>query len=312
MSKISIILISALPVSIASGVSGFDTTLIPEPPLLREGYVLRGVDGRLSGPDGNDGWFFELAEDVNDLRDVLEAGTKVRILPSSTLEKMIADGRRRSQMTFRLWNGRITKYKGKNFIFPNFFLPVRQVKVPEPNISEEPPPRTKSEAVETPSGNEIKGIPTTNDTNDVLSIPKDLFDKLRDTRESMAARERWVVDVNSSQAREPNLPEGGRGRPQKQSYRGGSDTVFVNRTGFIVNLSDDDFVLELDALGRNVRQRSLHLLPCEALELAEQKMSAGFEPVRFKVAGIMTTYQNNDYLLLHKATPTYSHGNFGR
>ena len=75
---------------------------------------------------------------------------------------------------------------------------------------------------------------------------------------------------------------------------------------------DGSFILKLDALGRQVSKRSLRLLPCEALELAELKISADFEQVRLKVAGILTKYKNEDYLLLQRATPTYSHGNFGR
>ncbi|UCF15892.1 MAG: hypothetical protein JSW59_00235 [Phycisphaerales bacterium] len=312
MGKALSFLITALLAGAALGASGFDTTLIPEPPLLREGFVLRGVDGRLSGPDSNDAWFFELGADVNDFRDVLEAGTKVQVLPSSTLEKMIADGRRRSEMAFRLWNGRVTRYKGRNFIFPSFFLPIRQEKESEPKTPERPQPAKPDEMIETPSDRELEHIPITRDPNDVLTIPSDLFDKLRATRKAMAARVRRIVDSNEVSAVEPNLPNNSRNQPQKQRYRGGADSVFVNRTGFIVGQDDESFVFVLDALGRGVLQQSFHLLPCEALELAELKVSAGFEPVRFKIAGILTKYDNTDYLLLQKATPAHSHGNFGR
>ncbi len=305
-------MVLALLVGVARGVSGFDTTLIPEPPLLREGFVLRGVDGRLSSPDGNDAWFFELSADVNDFRDVLEAGTKVRILPSSTLEKMIANGRRRSEMTFRLWNGRVTRYKGENFIFPSFFLPVRQISEPEPKKTEEIRPQAGAGAMETPPEQKTDPPTITRDPNDVLDIPSDILDKLRDTREAMAARERPIEDENDVAAVEPNQPDESRDQPEGQRYRGASDSVFVNRTGFIVARDDGGFVFELDSLGLNVRRRSLRLLPCEALELAERKISADFEPIRFKVGGILTDYQDTDYLLLHKATPTYNHGNFGR
>ena len=308
MKKIPVLLILVLSVGAAWGVSGFDTTLIPEPPLLREGFILRGVDGRLSGPDGNGAWFFELAEYVNDFRDVLAAGTKVQVLPSSTLERMIADGRSRSEMTFRLWNGRITRYKGRNYIFPSFFLPVSLGKEPEQEVLETPQTARPDEIIETPPWQEGEPPPITRDPNDIITIPSDILEKLRTTRETMAARKRQIVDVNDSPAAEPNLPDDGR----KRSYAGGSDSVFVNRTGFIVGRDDGSFIFELDALGRNVRRRSLRLLPCEALELAEMKISAVFEPVRFRAAGILTEYENVDYLLLHKATPAYSHGNFGR
>lgn len=310
MNKIPAFLISVFSVSVVLGVSGFDTTLIPEPPLLRDGFVIRGVDGRLSGPDSNDAWFFELAADVNDLRDVLKAGTKLQMLPSSTLEAMIADGRVRSEMTFRLWIGRVTRYKGRNFIFPSFFLPVRQAKEPEPDKPEVLPSKIGSEVTETPPAQEPEQI--VQDPNDVLTIPSDLFRKLQDTRVAMAARERRTVDSNGVAAIDPNLPDDGQVRREPERYSGGSDSVFVDRTGFLVGQNDGSFVFALDAIGRNIRYLTLRLLPCEALELTEVKISADFEPVRFRIAGIVTKYEDTDYLLLQKATPCYSHGNFGR
>ncbi len=294
MSKTPVFLISFLCASVALGASGFDTTLIPEPPLLRDGFVLRGVDGQLSGPDSNDAWFFELAADVNDFRDVLKTGTRLEVLPSSTLERMIADGRKRSEMTFRLWNGRVTRYKGRNFIFPSYFLPVRQAKKPEP--------QKPGKVVGTPPAQDHVAEPVVQDANDVLAIPSDLFIKLQATREAMAALERRMADSNGVPVVEP----------KRERYSRGSDSVFVDRTGFLVAQADGSFAFVLDAIGRNVQRNSFPLLPCEALELAELKISADFEPVRLRIAGILTKYEDTDYLLLQKAIPSYSHGNFGR
>ena len=74
MSKIPGLLALVFSVSVALGVSGFETTITREPPLLRDGFVLRGVDGKLSVPDSNGAWHFEIASDVNDYRAVAEAG----------------------------------------------------------------------------------------------------------------------------------------------------------------------------------------------------------------------------------------------
>jgi hypothetical protein len=86
----------------------------------------------------------------------------------------------------------------------------------------------------------------------------------------------------------------------------------VDKTGFLVEQDDRRFVFLPDALGRNVQKLSLYLLPCAVLELTELEQSAEPEKVRFKVAGIMTKYKGENYLLLEKAIRTYSHGNFGR
>jgi len=53
-------------------------------------------------------------------------------------------------------------------------------------------------------------------------------------------------------------------------------------------------------------------IPLEALELTERKQATVPEPLRFKIAGIMTEYKGSSYLLLQKATRVYSHENFDR
>ncbi len=91
-----------------------------------------------------------------------------------------------------------------------------------------------------------------------------------------------------------------------------TNSVLVDRIGFLINQDDDQLIFVPDALGRNIQKLSLHLLPCAALELTELKQAAEPEMVRFKIAGIMTKYKGINYLLLEKATRAYSHGNFGR
>ncbi len=304
MSKIPAFLALAFSVSVALGTSGFDTTLTPEPPLLRDGFVLQGVDGKLSGPDPNGAWHFAIASDVNDYRAVIEAGTKLELLPSSALEKMIADAKMRGEVTYRLWNGRVTRYKGRNFIFATFFLPLSPTRKPVPKQQEQ------IEPVEAPPAQEREIEPIVLDPNDVLAIPLDVLEKLRARREEMATTARPVADSNRVSVDDPNVA--GEDEKQPEHYSRGADSVFVDRTAFLIDQTDSRLVFTLDALGRNIQQLSLRLLPCEVLELAERKRSAELERVRFKIAGILTRYEGQDYLLLQKATPTYSHGNFGR
>jgi hypothetical protein len=90
------------------------------------------------------------------------------------------------------------------------------------------------------------------------------------------------------------------------------DSILADRSAFLVKNKDGRLIFVLDSLGRNVRPVSLRLLPCEALELAEVAQSAIPEPVRFKIAGTVTEYKGEKYLLLQKATRVYSHGNFAR
>jgi hypothetical protein len=272
--------------------SGFSAEITHETPLLRDGFVMNGVDGNLVGPDSNDVWLFELSSDVNDYRTVIKAGTTLELLPSLTLEKMIAYKILRPPAAYRLWNSRVTKYKGRNYIFPTFFLPVSKAKKPDGSTDA---------TIEPKSGRE----PAVDDPNDVLTMPQEVIEKLRARREKTAVTQQSMPDSNEISTETGKLPV-------TQRYKQGSDSVLVDRTGFLVDQDDGRLVFVPDALGRNVQKLSLNLLPCAALELTELKQDAEPETVRFKIAGKKTKYKGKNYLLLEKATRTYSHGNFGR
>ncbi len=304
MSKIPVFLILTFFAGVVSGASGFDAKSVRDTPLLRDGFVPRRIDGGLIGPDSNDVWFFETSSDVNDYRAVVKAGARLELLPSSALEKMIADAGPRSTVTYRLRNARITKYKGRNFIFPDHFLPLGQAKKADPKTSEEPQQKS-TESTEKPPAQEREPEPAIDDANDVLKIPPEVLEKLRAGRKEMETGSRQIADSNRVSTDELQ-------QPQAKRYSRGADSVFVDRTAFLVGRNDGRLVFATDALGRNVRRQSLRLLPCEALELAESKRSAELERVRFKIAGIVTKYKGKDYLLLQKATQVYSYGNFGR
>lgn len=295
MSKASLLFVLFF-ICIVPVVSGFSAEIIPETPLLRDGFVMNGVDGNLVGPDSNDVWLFELASDVNDNRTVIKAGTKLELLPSSALERMTADRKTRTTAAYRLWNSRVTKYKGRNFLFPNFFLPVSKTKKP---------PQKQDGSTDAATEPKPGGEPAVDDPNDVLAMPREVIEKLRARRESTAGTKQPVQDSNEISTVTSKSPV-------TQRYRQSSDSVLVERTGFFINQDDGRLVFVPDAIGRNVQNLSLNLLPCAALELTELKQAAEPERLRFKIAGITTKYKGENYLLLEKATRTYSHGNFGR
>ncbi len=144
---------------------------------------------------------------------MLEAGAELQLLPSSALEKLIADFKEHRDGSYRLWAG-ITKYKGVNYIFADFFVPVVEMSpaefgepnyVPEPNepasiaaepVSEPNMPADPNIAAATESEpNEVKEaeapiepVPPAarkidisellTDPNGVLEVPQGVLDKL--------------------------------------------------------------------------------------------------------------------------------------
>jgi len=305
MSRALLLLISVLLTNVVATAAEFGVKIIPETPLLRDGFVMNGVDGKLIGPDGNDVCFFELASDVNDYRTVIKAGTRLELLPSATLEKMIADKKTRATAAYLLWNGRVTKYKGRNFIFPGYFMPLSKAEKIKPEPSKESQPK-QQESTHTQPSQDL------DEPNDILTLPQEIVEKLKTEREKTAVSRRPTADGNeiaveeSQPAIEKDKP------PDSGCYTQRTDSVLLDKTGFLIEKDNGQFVFVPDALGRNVQNLFLHLLPCAALELTEQKQAAEPDKVRFKVAGIMTEYKGKNYLLLEKATRTYSHGNFGR
>jgi hypothetical protein len=291
--------------------------------LLRDGFVLRGVDGKLKpaaligkseevGDGGapirtdpnldwcGSGWFFEFSTDVNDYRGRASAGTRLELLASSELEKMIADVNERSAASYRLW-GWITKYKGRNFIFPNYFFPLGKLSRPQPQT-----PSKASQKVQRPteglSIKESKQQPDISEPNDVLAIPQEIIEKLNAGR----------IVRPEKLGRTPKTKKGVSDSASEKKAQLQQDSILADRTAFLSKQDDGRLVFVLDAFGRNVRPVSLRLLPCEVLEMAEQRQSAVPEPVRFKIAGIITKYKGENYLLPQKATRVYSHQNFDR
>jgi hypothetical protein len=297
MGKRLTILLLTLFTSIITSTPGFSAAQSHQMP-LRDGFALTGVDGRLVIHDSNeksqdfafDGWFFEFDSDVNDGRGLIKAGASLELLPSSALERMIADANNSSNTYYRL-GGRVTQYKGRNFIFPTYFLPLAKTKKSEPSTSQKSPQQ--------------QGRPKINEPNDVLTIPKELIEKLPDRKKRIDHR------TLEEPAEETGTELGGKRKPGLTQ-----DFILANRIGFIRESGHGaqdiwrqvSFVL--DALGRTESKISLHLLPCQALEQAQRKQSAEPETLRFKIAGIVTEYKGNQYLLLQRVTRVYSHGNF--
>ena len=259
MSKRTVILIFAILSCVAFCAGAARQTT------LRDGFGLTGVDGKLSSTDGK--WFFEIDSEVSDGAGQINAGETIELLPSTGLEKITADAGKRSEANYRLW-GNVTKYKGKNFIFPIYFLPVSSI-----------------EDVNRP-GEKPKVKIAINEPNDALPIPEEIVSKLKSRR---------VL-------RQEQLQEG---LQLKQDY------VLADRTALLGKGADGQAEVILDAIGRNIPQISIKVLPCEVLERAQREQSAEPDPVRFKIAGIITQYKGEYYLLLQKAIQAYSHENFG-
>jgi len=271
-------ILAGLLIAAAAGLAPADGTKRPTP--IPDGFSLMGVDGKLTSESAtadkeeSDKWFFEFEADVSNQLGRISAGTRLEVLPSSALEKMIVNLQQHPDVSYRLW-GKVTRYGWTNYIFADYFLPVSE-------ISKQKPATTQESQQETTTADKVEI--KINEPNDELTMPEEIIARLQS---------RKIIRVEQL----------GKGLKLKQ------DSILADRTGFIQG-SRRKFVFVFDALGRNVETIQLKLLPCKVLEWAHGRWVEEAEPVRFKVAGIVTTYKGEPYLLLQRATRVYNYGNF--
>jgi len=249
--------------------------------LLPDDYVFAGVDGKLV-QTGVDKWAFEFESAANIGGVEIKAGQTLEMLGSATLEKMAADAKERSDAMFRIW-AKATKFEGKNYLFAVYYLSLRKIDRPAEEAGKNEANKA-SQALRQSSGQAV------NAPNDVVNIPPEIVALLRQSE---------VLPTNEAQA------------TRQEELQLKQDTIFANRAGRVV-AKNGGYVFEADALGRGVEKFEIKLLPCQKLEDAMAQVRSESNPVRFNVAGILTRYKGEQYLLLQKATRMYSYGNFGR
>ncbi|HSV26606.1 MAG TPA: hypothetical protein VLH60_01830 [Sedimentisphaerales bacterium] len=259
--------------------------------VLAEGSLLAGVDGTLRR--GDDGAYIFLPDSpISTARGRLAAVGEIELLPSTTLEHMVLGMADKESAALRLW-GTVTLYRGRNFIFPSYYL--RLAAPPEIVVVE---PDEPVEVPAEPQDNEI--IPVINDPNDTIRIPEELMAELRAIRR--------VIDIASVSVRD----EGEAATETSEAVvRVTGDVMVTDRYGILVQTGDSSWAIRFDGLGRNVNPTNFHLLPCEELQTIVQQMRPP-APVqrRYRIAGIVTRFRGEYYMLPTRVTRVFGHGNF--
>ena len=213
---------------------------------------------------------FQLAQDITDERVILESGTSIEMLPCSTLEKIENAMGEDDQLKLQLW-ARVTRFGEKNYLFANYFIPlVKEEKVAEP-ISED----DNKESGEELSNQEDSVIPL--DALEILE-PKSVID-IKKLRESVTKQE---------------------------------DVILADWDGFF-ELEDEercDWIFKLDSYGRSLSKMQFKVLGSGAFESVVNRLEDSSYRIRYKSVGIVTVYKGQVYILLQRARPVYSYGNF--
>jgi len=258
---------------------------------IREGFVLDGVDGRITRAQGSEyRWLFAADVDISDGRGVIKAGEAIELLPSGTLEQMTAQIEEgKAGAGVRLW-AIVTRYSNryrltaggledvslrkeffdKNFLFAWYFIPMGSI---------------REEQSEAEDKEEAKQEEVTEEEVEDSIIPADVMALLKPKR---------MVNL---------------AKLKKLDIKG--DVMLADRIGFVI-AGERGKVFAIDGLGRNVEDVSFRLLGCEVLERTEADLARSPYRQRYRVAGRVTKYKGEFYMLLQRAVRTYNHGNFAR
>ncbi|MBN1972868.1 MAG: hypothetical protein JW787_04470 [Sedimentisphaerales bacterium] len=281
--------------------AAFSNAQVPKQVLLRDGLVLRGTVGKLIITDNNDTWFFELNMPVSDNGFSIAAGAKLELLPSSSLEMMIADVKTHIPATYQLWNAKVTKYKGRNYLFPSVFIRVHPLTENQSSSQKD----TGTSAGGTSAGEGNSQNSDSIDSNDIVSLPPEIIEKLNAARLEFTKSGQRIPDTNFITI--DNIQQ-----ELEKAVRLNHDTVLLDKNAVLVRHDSEGYKFTLDSIGRNIDSTSLLLLPCEVLERTEASQADSAEPLRYKISGVVTQYKGSNYMLLYKASQIYGHGNFGK
>jgi len=270
---------------------------------LPETAVLDRADGRIVHMDANDTWLFELTAEVKTPEYRLPAGTRFVLLPSGTLGRLIADVNDRFTPRYRL-SARITLYRGKNYLFPTYCLPLSRFK-------DDKNPEDTGQKTEDGSSKQKSTISNQKPGEPELTIPPEVLEQLKKRRPPRGPRRR----AEAAQTPTPEVLERVLadcvGRIQDGSV-GSQPTRPPNRYAQNAWVKNPPYAFVPYALGWNIGDVRYELLPSTALEQALQMQKQSLDPMRLNVAGLVTEFKGKKYLLLQRAIIVYSYGNFGR
>ena len=263
---------------------------------LPETAVLDRVDGRLLHVDANDTWLFELTMDVKTPDYRLPARTRFVLLPSAALGRLTADVNDRSAPRYRL-SARVTRYQGKNFLFPIYYLPLSKFK-------DDKNPEDGGQKTEDRSANPQSAIRNPQSGSPELAIPPEVLEQLKKQRPLRGPRRSAETEKKPIQESPDRVLVDGVGRIERSSM--GVPPMLQDHG------QDARATFVPYALGWNLGDVCYELLPCAALEQVLQKHKQVLDPIRFSVAGLVTEFRGKKYLLLQRAVVVYNYGNFGR
>lgn len=292
-------------------------------PALSEGFLVKGGYGRLIEPNNLDlqtsRWSFEFTDEYSTEEHTIQIGAEFPLLKSSALGQVIQEQKEaKPNREYRIW-AMTTKFKESNFLYPVYFLPVRQrtekTEPPAPDQPEEAnetakpaSPNEPETADDTESSREESAM---NEPEDAVKVPDEILDRLEDKRTYTPEPVEPETEEKKEEQEQPDSEKSEKKQtPEPQPSR--QFKVLTSQVGYINKNENEQYIFKVEGYGKKLSKEIYYLQPCRTLEKAIQEQSETLNKPRFRIAGITDTFGGKKYLLLHRAVFKYSYGNFGR
>ena len=242
------------------------------PPLLREGTLLSRAVGAIEFDEELGCWVFR--NDVSEARSGQAFRRTLYLMPSRSLEEFITFvNSEPGTSRFEIY-GSVTVYEGMNFLLPTLITPLAEA-VAEPD--------SMPVDTETPPGTVAETAPSNSLDNQSSRIADQLELRLQD-RIGFMPMSLDVPGVEGAGSAPGLIPDG---------------TRLQNRAGTILrDQRTGAWRFLFDTQGSGRRDPSIEILPCLMLQEIQNRAMSNDLPTRIHVSGIVTSFQNNNFLLL--------------
>ncbi len=240
---------------------------------LPEGYIIGARRARIE-PEGR--WLVADLAHINGLPDA----PPMRLLPNSRLAMLEAVLAQKDHAPAYLLTGRVTEFKGNNYLLLENILEAAERPAPPPALEPQTAPAATRPDRE-PTAEEV-------------------------IRELMQQRPRRSAALPDQTPKVTTWPEGtGPG----ETARWTEDTQLSDQAGRLVP-GDPWWMMAFENLGLTASEQPLRILPNQVLETAMYLTAGGTRNTTLIFSGELTAYKGTNYLLLRKVMVRRDLGNF--
>ena len=294
------------------------TGVIQEKPkvLLPEGFQISGRNAKLIKHPTDQRWFLKVPSSPSaddpfsvDPNSDDPFANPLEVLPCQWLTKMVSVTGQKTDLsiTFRVW-AEVTTYQDKNYLLPKDVYTLSLFGSPSDPPAETSPVARPGGVYSSQTDDTLKVDAT--DPNDKFKLPAKLRQALlKSPRPQPILIENLNNDNGTSTSSTmKSFTVGGTTRTDLAENH-----MVANRVGRIAYDPDSRYWLfAFEADTQSLAEPPIALLPAQLLEIVEKTLQKNSQPVKFRISGQVTRYQNKNYLLLRKLLIVLDRGNLGK